>query len=222
MCFFPVLEDGIELRSGKSLKTLREMIHEHDTQVNQTDIVSTSVPYSTSKLLSVSRKDQYNISANAYTRSTGKKLLKSRENNKQYSQSDQKNKYYDRVNMDSRTSALFDKNSIRSRRALNTEFDRKLLQNNNRQLASGEVKGYRRSHDDVDSRPSGYSVRTVRTTVTEEFEERDNDVREKGAIEMSEKATRSAQKENLKSNICLYGRLCSLSRSLLVKVLNEI
>lgn len=190
------------MRSGKNLKTLREVLHEHDNKVEQSEILSSSVPYTMS--VSGSKRGQFNISSNAQTRSTSKKDVRSRQSQKQFSKSEQKHSLYDTY-IDSRTGAYLDRNSVKSRRALNTEFDKNLIQHGQYQSTSRDGHMYRRSYDETDSKPSRYSVRTVQTTVTKEFDEFEDDVAEKGEIEMTEKAAHE-KNATTKHNVDLYGK----------------
>lgn len=211
---------------------MREILHEHDSKLQQSDIMkSTSrMPYTTSKLLSTSgmKRDQYNISDNAQTRSASRKDMRFTQNQKQYSQSERKHSQYETVEFDPRTGAYFDRSGVKSRRALNTQFDKNINQISHYQSsANKERQGQRYSHDDVDSRPSGYSVKTVRTTVTEEFEELDDkDVTEKGAMEVPEKVTQPAKLRQKNraggKNVHLYGRLINVGNALTVKSLHFI
>ena len=205
MCLIiSVLEDGISLRSGKNLKNLREVINEHDIQVEQSEVLGGRVPYNVS--VAGRTQEQYNLSANAQTRSTSRKATRHGQNRGQFSQSEQKHNRYSEEK-DSVTGAYLDRNSVRSRRALNTEFDRNTMQSDPRLSAYRDGKAYRHSYDERDSKPSVYSTKTTRTTVTEEFEDLEEDVTEKGAIEMSEKAAKSVQHQSAKKNINMYGKI---------------
>lgn len=215
-----MLEDGIELRSGKSLKTMKEILHEHDAKLQQSDIIRSvnRSSYTTSKLDSMSRsqRDALNDNRNAQTRSASKKVLKSKQNQKQFSQSEQKHlKLSDEY---SKSGSFVDHSNVRSRRSLNTDFatNTNLMQNNISNRSSRGLNG--QSSVDVsyskggydstkdEHSKSGYSVRTVKKTVTEEFEEVDGGVMEKGAIEASEKMSWSQVERNRQNNINLYGK----------------
>lgn len=215
-----MLEDGIELRSGKSLKTMNEIIHEHDEGLQQSNIIHSTnrTAYTTSKLdsMSRSRKDTLNENKNAQTSSRNKKALKSKENEKQYSHSERK--HYTESNADSyaESGSFLDYNNIKSRRSLNTDFatntnlSRSRVSNrgvNNRLTMNSYPKLGYDGEDDGPSR-AGYSVRTVTKTLTEEFEETDGGITEKGAMEVSEKNSQSSRNKPGQNNIHLYGECC--------------
>jgi hypothetical protein len=206
--------DGIELRSGKKMKTMREILHEHDKKLQQSDIIGSMdrSSYTTSKLesMSRSRRDLFNESDNALSKSN-RKNLKSKTNEKQYSQSEQKRLRKSDVGHYDQSGSVVDYSNIRSRRSLNTDFatHTNLMQanNSNTHVKNRSSKGmYSNSgYDNVDDGKAGrgYSVRTVRRT-TEEFD--DNGVTEKGAVEASEKSKLVANNHR-KYNIRLNGKL---------------
>ncbi|XP_045212525.2 uncharacterized protein LOC123563667 isoform X2 [Mercenaria mercenaria] len=214
-----VLEDGIELRSGKNLKTMKEILHEHDEKLQQSDLIRSvnRTSYTTSKIdsMSRSRRDAFNENRNAQSKSTNKKALKSKQNQKQYSQSEQKHLRRSDVGTSAQSGSMADYNNVRSRRSLNTDFatHTNMIQNNtsNRRLnGKSTAENYSKSgYDAVDNGRSrqGHSVQTVKKTVTEEFEEVDSGGTEKGTIEAPEKASGSwlHGDRHGHNNIHLYG-----------------
>lgn len=212
---FAVLVDGIELRSGKNLKTMREILHEHDAKLQQSEIMQSTNrhAYTTSKLETKTRarSDGYNENTNARTRSTSKKLAKQQGNQNRVSQSEQKHGRYSDVGYYRHGDFEYgnvDYSGVRSRRNLSTDFynSTNRVQNKSNGLDMNVHKS-NSDHDEVDNRlsRSGYSLRTVTTkTLTEEFFDSDRDVTEKGSVEASEKATRAGRTSKV-HNVNLYG-----------------
>lgn len=166
--------------------------------------------------MSRSQMDALNDNRNAQTRSSSKKVLKSKQNQRQFSKSEQKHlKSSDEY---LKSGSFVDYSNVRSRRSLNTDFatNTNLMQNNisNRssrglnEQSSVDVSYSKAGYDSVRDghSKSGYSVRTVKKTVTEEFEEVDGGVMEKGAVEASEKTSWSQAERNRQNNINLYGK----------------
>ncbi|KAL4239314.1 Secreted beta-glucosidase sun1 [Mactra antiquata] len=218
-----VLEDGIELRSGKNLKTMREILHEHDQKLEQSEIMQSTSrhAYTTSKLETKtrSRRDVYNENTNAQTRSTGnrlnKELVKAR-----YTQSEQKQGRYSGVgsyqsSRDDFEYGNVDYSGVRSRRNLNTDFSnsRRLQEQQQQYTGNGvdtRTNKSRSGYDEVDNRMSrsGYTITKVTKTVSEEYLDSDRDVTEKGSVEASEKDDRARRISALNSssnNVNLYG-----------------
>ncbi|XP_060565879.1 uncharacterized protein LOC132724911, partial [Ruditapes philippinarum] len=174
--------DGIELRSGKKMKTMKEILHEHDKKLQQSDIIGSMdrSSYTTSKLesMSRSRRDLFNESDNALSKSN-RKALKSKTNEKQYSQSEQKRLRKSDVGHYDQSGSVVDYSNIRSRRSLNTDFatHTNLMQANNSNThvknRSSKAMYSNSGYDNVDDGKAGrgYSVRTVRRTTTEEFDD---------------------------------------------------
>ncbi|KAH3862071.1 SUN domain-containing protein 1-like isoform X1 [Dreissena polymorpha] len=207
-----VLVDGMSLRSGKSLHSMREILHEHDAKLQQSEMInSTTQNISTSSSLVTSlsraiRSAQKNTNENAISKSTIKKGFPSKANSKHYSQSDRKAKDFDgdvNVNKYNQTT------NVRPRRNLNTDFSNSAALETVNNSARNVRRESGASYDEIDSgnSRSGYSVRTVTKTVTEEYNDLDHGFPEKGSMEASEKQAnaRRNSKQVVKNNIKLYG-----------------
>lgn len=203
-----VLVNGMELRSGKNLKTLKEILNEHDEKLQQSEIIRSNnrTSYTTSKFDSMSQRDRYNVNRNAQTGSASRKAQSAKQNERQYSKSEQK-----RVSDSNRnvySSRVADYSDVRARRNLNTDFSthsnlvRHNASNSRNRAVDTKYSRFESAYDEIDGRPES------KTTVTDEYSGVDGGVVEKGAVETSEKRTGSKAKDankNGHNNIHLYG-----------------
>ena len=197
---FVVYKDGMILRSGHSLRTLQSVIREHDAKQ-----MDNNTNYSNSCLYIDKNISQRNAL-------TTRKIPKSAKGSKQYSQSERKRRSMSTLESGSAT-YLKTKADLRARQNLSSKFDSYSGTNSEQYTRSnldsysksksdlysnGESRSYdistrnSKSYNETDSgRKSmpGYSVTTVRTTVTE-YEDSEGG-QEKAEKEISEKQARS-------------------------------
>ena len=150
---------------------------------------------------------------------TSRKVLKSAKGSRQYSQSDRKRQSMS--NLESDSVSYLQTSNLRARKNLSSEFgsyshtNTDLYTKSNRDSYSRSKSGSysnrdSKSYDETDAGNSvpGYSLRTVRTIVTEEFEDFDEGL-EKGEQELSEKNATSVsqlKKSESKTVDHLYGK----------------
>ena len=187
------------LRSGHSLRTLQAMIREHDAkQMDNTNYSNTSLYI-----------DKNISQRNAMT---SRKIPRSTKGSKQYSQSERKRRTMSTLESDSGT-YLKTKADLRARQNLSSKFDSYSGRNSDQytrsnldtysksksdlysnrdsrsyDLSARNSKGYDETDSGRKSMP-GYSVTTVRTTVTE-YEDLEGG-QEKAEKEISEKQARA-------------------------------
>lgn len=195
------IKDGIELRSGKSLQTLKQMLHEHDVKYQQSDIINSvsRASYTMSKIDSLARpqKELYDKNVNLQPKSTNRKIQQPKK-----TKSVEKHHNLSHVAL-SKSSSYLENSNAHTRRSLDIDFDVNSYTHQN--VFSNRSVQSKSPFYENESHSAKFSAETSRKTFTQEYAGGDNEFEEKGAIEMSEKISRSQKNQVKENNIRLYG-----------------